>query len=345
MTQKQSEIFHQLISRKDFVDWVKHPNGDRNQFWEKWQQEHPENIPSLREAREFVLRLSFQQNNLEEDELESMLGKIISNDSSPKEEGSHKGHLYGKPVFQWVKVAAILLICLLGSYFIQNLTYSSLPQEEVLAWKSVKNPRGQKSKVSLPDGTLVHLNYESELKFPEKFSGNKREVELIGEAFFEVEHDADRPFIVKTGELKTEVLGTTFNVNAAPHSPQAKVSLVSGRVKVQAKNKKAQFLAPGEELRFQKNTGKTTKLLFDVEQVVSWKDGVILFQDAGFEEFVNKLSKWYGVDFQVYGDTPQDWKINGRYEDEKLEEILEGLHFVYDLKYKIDGKNVSIKFK
>ncbi|MDN3669325.1 DUF4974 domain-containing protein [Echinicola jeungdonensis] len=343
MKQKQSEIFQQLISRKDFVDWVKHPNGDRNQFWDKWQKEHPEDISALREAREFVLRLSFQQNHMENEELEGMLGKIIAKDS-PKEVKGNMGHLYREPVFQWAKVAAILLICLLGSYIIQNLTFSSLPHEEVMAWKSVKNPRGQKSKVSLPDGTLVHLNYESELRFPEQFSGSIREVELIGEGFFEVEHDEDRPFIVKTGDLKTEVLGTTFNVNAIPHSSQTRVSLVSGKVKVKAKNKKAEFLSPGEELRFQKISGKSSKGHFNVEQVISWKDGVILFQDASFEEFVKRLSKWYGVDFQVYGDTPKNWKVNGRYENEKLEEILEGLQFVYDLKYKIDGKNVTIKF-
>src|SRR5690606_7283691 len=103
---------------------------------------------------------------------------------------------------------------------------------ETVEWEIVSNARGEKSKVILPDGTVIDLNYESILKYPKKFNDTIRQVELTGEAFFDVYHIDNYPFIVKTGVLETQVYGTSFNINSFDENQKLEVSLVTGKVKV-----------------------------------------------------------------------------------------------------------------
>lgn len=338
----KNKIFYQLIANKDFVHWVNDPKQEGNSFWQTWLQEHPQYSKDFLKAKEFVQRLQFSQHSLAEDELEEMLGKVIAED-----DGGIKGIQYPgrNNSRQWLKVAAILVFSVMTAMIAgEFLEVSMEPVQQEIAWKVTENPRGRKSMITLPDGTLVHLNYESRLQFPEHFEGDNREVILEGEAFFEVTHDASRPFKVKTGGLETVVLGTSFNVWSPKYSNETKVSLVNGKVKVHVPDKKDHFLSPGEELEYNIQNEQITTRTFDISQVTAWKEGVMIFEDTEFNEFVDKLSKWYGVNFQIYGNTPNDWKINGRYENEKLEDILTGLQFMYDVKYKMDGKNITLKF-
>src|SRR5690606_33837898 len=124
--------------------------------------------------------------------------------------------------------------------------------------------------VTLPDGTQVNLNYESQLKFPKVFEGNIRKVELIGEAFFEVVKNDTMPFIVKTGDVETEVLGTSFNIRSYERGQTAEVSLVTGKVKIHyidgSIKKESTHLSPGEQLSYNRNSGQTVKSTFDLEE-------------------------------------------------------------------------------
>lgn len=343
MDQHKENIFYELITRKDFVDWVKYPAGDRNQFWQKWMQEHPHHQEEFLKAKEFVQRLQIQQYQLDEATLDGILDKVVAAD-----EKHVKGHLptHRKAFFgQWLKVAAILVFCLLialiGGKVIIDPPIG--PKQEI-TWKTTENPRGRKSTIHLQDGTVVHLNYESNLTFPAHFEPHQRRVILNGEAFFEVSHDPSRPFIVQTTGMETQVLGTSFNIKAPKYSHNTEVSLVSGKLKVKGDHLTEHFLTPGQQLSYNDQSGLLKKRPFEVSLVTAWKEGVMIFTDTGFEEFIDQLSKWYGVDFQVYGDTPKDWKVNGRYENEKLEDILTGMQFMYDLKFRIDGQNVTLKF-
>ncbi|GAB3649426.1 FecR domain-containing protein [Echinicola sediminis] len=342
MDSDKNKIFYQLIAKKDFVDWVKNPKGAASVFWQKWLQQHPQHTGEFLQAKEFVQRLQFGKHELAEDELEDMLNKVIA-----AEDGLGKPRSYSsqRPFGQWLKVAAILvfsvMIALIAGEF---LDVSMKPVEEEIAWNVSENPRGRKSVLTLPDGTVVHLNYESKLQFPEHFEGDHRQVVLEGEAFFDVTHDPSKPFMVKAGDMETVVLGTSFNVRASKFSHETKVSLVEGKVKVRVPNNPDHFLSPGEQLKYDVRQEQIAIGPFDISRVTAWKEGVIIFEDTAFDEFVDRLSKWYGVDFQIYGSTPKDWKVNGRYKNEKLEDILIGLQFMYDVKYKIEGKNVTLKF-
>ena len=349
MNTDRTKIFFFLISNNDFRDWISEPNDERSLFWKKWMEKHPENIEEVLKAREFIERLRFKSKKLSPDQLDILLGKIIKNEDQristspiPKSKGVNLKNL------QWVKFAAILSIVMLATLFTEMIKTEKIPLA-ITEWRTIENPRGKKSKVILPDGTAVNLNYESQLKFPVAFEGSSRKVELIGEAFFEVVHNDTLPFIVKTNNIEIQVLGTSFNINSFEKEDITNVSLVSGKVKIKKSMDTSEegliYLLPGQELIYNKNTHETRVEKFDVQRTIAWKDGIILFKDAGFEEMITQLERWYGVDFQIHGKPSKIWNINGRYQNEKLENILVSLNFVYDLEYDTQGKNITLKLK
>lgn len=351
MENNGSEIFQYLITNKGFRDWVKKPNELNNYFWMKWMEEHPENIRDVKKAREFIERLRFKQEKLSEHQLDDLLGKIIKNERTAPLPVSKEREPEVFRMAHWLRVAAVLVICLIGAVILANLTVPNVHEDSapvITEWKTVKNPRGRKSKITLPDGTHVNLNYESQLKFPVVFESNVRKVELIGEAFFEVAHNDTLPFIVQTGTIETEVLGTSFNISSFEWENDTDVSLVTGKVKIiwnKGVSEEDIYLSPGEQLTFNRNSQKIAIKNFDVANTLAWRDGIILFKDAGLDEYVDQLERWYGVSFQVYGKPSKVWNINGRYENESLNNILLGLKFVYDIEYKIQGKNITLKLK
>ena len=201
----------------------------------------------------------------------------------------------------------------------------------------------------MPDGSLVWLNSESQLQYPEKFSDSTRVVHLVGEAFFEVMKNVRRPFIVQTANLTTTVLGTKFNVNAYKNESWEKVSLVEGLVKVaeterKIGGRKSQLLSPGEEIRYDEQTNKIETRSFDVKYVTGWKEGQLAFKDEPFQAVVKKLSRWYDVDITVQGMPPDGFSLNGVFVNEYLENVLRSISFGRNFDYTLNDKQLTIRF-
>lgn len=351
MKEKDPDVFVYLITHKAFRDWVLKPGGEDDQFWKMWMEEHADKILEIKKAIEFIERMRFEKSRLSAHELDNMLGNVIANDKpgyNPVVQDRSKIRWLLNP---WFQAAAALLAFIISALLIADF---AVDEPKTIAgietrWITVENRKGQKCKIELPDGTEVHLSYESKLKYPEVFGKDIREVELIGEAFFDVVPIDTIPFVVKTDAIETEVLGTSFNVRSYQGDFETDVSLVSGKVKVREIDggffKKTEYLSPGEQLVYQQNSGEMTISNFDIEKVTGWKEGLLIFEDASLVEFIARLEKWYGVDFQVYGDVPAKWRVNGRYQNEKLDDILIGLKFIYGLEYKKQGNNVILKLK
>lgn len=317
MKESEPDIFHYLITHTGFRDWVQRPTAESNYFWEKWMEEHPENLSDVKKAWEFIERMRFQKNQLSPDQLDGLLGRVISNDKPALRSIAKKSKEGPLGFGQWQKIAAILLIPAMAAV-VTNGFVSEIeegPAKVPTEWITLENPKGRKSKITLPDGTRVDLNYDSRQRFPKVFEAGFREVELTGEAFFEVVPNENMPLIVRTNTIESEVVGSSFNFRSYEGEQKTDISLVTGKVKVnQTNNGSAMediYLSPGEQLSYNRNSDETVVGTFDVERVTIWK-GVILFKDAGFEEFIDQLEKWYGVDFQIYGNPPKKWKINGR---------------------------------
>lgn len=208
------------------------------------------------------------------------------------------------------------------------------------------NPRGQKSTLMLIDGTRVTLNSDSELSFPETFTADKRVVHLKGEAFFEVAKDASRPFTVVTDNVTTTALGTSFNVKAYEGQRNIEVILATGVVNVRNEDSMQNdnvILHPNHRAIFTKSTASFTRDSLDIQGAIAWKDGILMFKDAGLAEVKEKLERWYNVHFLIHHE--EKWgerSITGKFDNESLENVLEGISYSSRFAYRLDGRQVII---
>lgn len=154
--------------------------------------------------------------------------------------------------------------------------------------------------VVLSDGTKVWMNSGSELVFPTRFRGDRREVNLKGEAYFEVVSDQEKPFYVETGEIRVRVLGTAFNVMSYQEDARVEIALLRGKVCFDTREE-VFVLKPGEVATLNRGNGNATVRKGDVEAIIAWTSGRFNFEDVTLSELVIKLERWYGVKF-VFGD-------------------------------------------
>ena len=151
-------------------------------------------------------------------------------------------------------------------------------------------------------------------------------------------------FQVKTNRLTTTVLGTKFDVKAYGNDPKESISLQSGKVRIDQMNdgmEKPLYLNPGEKIVLNENSGVINKEPVS-QQDIAWKDGILVFQNADFDEFKKTLERWYAVNIEVYGTPEDNWKITGKFDNESLELVLEGVKFAENIDYEIENKNVKI---
>ncbi len=229
-----------------------------------------------------------------------------------------------------------------------TLSYQAGTCEERLrannAYNTIKIPRACEYKLILSDGTKVHLNSETELRYPLKFAGKKRVVELIaGEAYFDVVSNPEKPFVVKSRDVDTRVLGTQFNVSAYPKE-DLNITLIEGKVKLKNKlSKQEHLLAPGENAKLKLNGSQISIAKVDVRKQIAWIDGYFYFEKERLEDMLAKLERWY--DFKVFYQNQKikDYVFRMR-ADRNLpfEEVLDRLEMTGKIQIRINKKAVII---
>ncbi len=207
-------------------------------------------------------------------------------------------------------------------------------------YNSVETPRGRQFQLTLEDGTHVWLNAASSIRFPLAFTGQERRVEITGEVYFEVAKNKAKPFIVKTGDMQIEVLGTHFNVNAYADEADIKTTLVEGSVRI-INGKTAGILKPGQQAQ----ASGTGKLQIsdhaDLEEVLSWKNGRITFTNAGLESIMRQVSKWYDVDVEYAGSVSSRTFTADISRNTNLSEFLKVLE-LSNIHFRIDGRKLIV---
>lgn len=206
-----------------------------------------------------------------------------------------------------------------------------------MQYNTLFNPRGSKViDMTLADGSKVWLNAGSSVTYPVAFIGNERKVEITGEAYFEVVHDAAKPFSVSKNDMQVIVLGTHFNVNAYDDEEQMKVTLLEGSVNVTAlKTQQSTLLKPGEQAQLGSNNLLHTTSNTDLEQIMSWKNGRFLFDGADIKTIMRQVSRWYNVDI-VYKASIDEEFVADISRDVPVSELLnllqltKGVHFIID---------------
>jgi ferric-dicitrate binding protein FerR (iron transport regulator) len=242
-----------------------------------------------------------------------------------------------------LRIAAILVVAFFLSLWVFEYSNKNSTVEQVRYLERV-SLYGQQISIQLPDGSKVKLNAGSKLIAPEKFVGSTREVELVGEAYFEIEEDAEKPFIVRSEGLNVEVLGTSFNIRAYPEEEDIQVAVNTGKVSVNGEGQEeAMILIPEEMAIYNKTLGTARKDTFNPKAVFSWKDKILYFEKASFDEISATLEKWYGVQFKVEKKIDNKKDFSGEFHNKSLELVLEGLSYVYDFEFEIKDELVTIK--
>ena len=230
----------------------------------------------------------------------------------------------------------------------KTLSYKSTGNQapmDSLRYNEVIVPKGGEYQLVLSDGTLVYLNSMTKVRFPERFSEKCREVEVCGEAFFEVTKNKDVPFIVKTGAYEITVLGTKFNVTAYADEHMITTTLVEGAVSISGKCiGEARTLRPNEQLVLDQISGGVEVRKVDVNYYTAWKDGMFRFRDVRLEEIMRVVERWYDMTVVYEDESVKD--LHFGFNMSRLETI-EPLLNIFELNGKIkitkEGKVLKIK--
>jgi hypothetical protein len=209
----------------------------------------------------------------------------------------------------------------------------------VIAYNTISTPRGGQYQVILPDGSHVWLNAASSIKYPTAFAGKIREVEITGEAYFEVAHNAAKPFRVITNSQIVQVLGTHFNINSYDNEEAIKTTLLEGSVRIMAKNN-IRVLKPGEQAKLSSD-GDLKVAEANLTETVAWKNGLFYFENSSLQNVMRQLARWYEVEIEYEGKIP-DRTFTGKIQrNVNLSEVLEILKFT-KVTLKIEGKKIVV---
>ncbi len=250
-------------------------------------------------------------------------------------------HKRKRTVQSIAKIAAILLVLVIPfSIYFRNYVGNPDIIDDLITKTTLQ---GQRSSIILSDGTKVYLNSNTQLTYPKTFSENKRQISLVGEAYFEVTKDPNRPFLIKTGNLITKVLGTTFNTKAFEEDSIISISLVEGKVKIlDQANNDLDILEPSQEFVYKKSSNQYAKQAFDLDKVTAWKNNILIFDGERLEDISKILERWYGVKIIIKNNAIKKCKLKAKFENEPLINVLNTLKFAGDFEFKIKDSIVEI---
>ncbi|WP_339925067.1 FecR domain-containing protein [uncultured Cyclobacterium sp.] len=243
--------------------------------------------------------------------------------------------------------ASLLVILTLFTafyYFIQIIEDENNTKE--LIYTVRENPPGKKTKLSLPDGSVVFLNCSSSIKYIKGFEGEERRVQLNGEAYFKVASNPNKPFIVESKGLITKALGTIFNIKAYPNCELTSISLLEGEVEIQnvGKEKESILLLPGKQLQVDITNNTFNEIPFDSNLVVALKEGKLVLKNSDFDTVMLNLERWFGVNISVLGKKPSNWRVTTVYKGQTLKNILMDLQYSKKFTYEINDDQIIIEF-
>lgn len=321
-------------SEEDLIeldDWIrKHPE---DQFFIQLMHEYwtPDTTPLLDRERST-----------------SLFNRIVE---TPQEK---KGKPLRRKWLGWLAAACLLT----GLFLAIGLSKREQAKDIVSKQQAVVTYRGVRSTVFLPDGSKVWLNADSKIYYDSLFTGPKREVTLVGEAFFDIVRDNGRPFVVNAGNYVVKVLGTAFNVKAYPTDTTMETTLIRGKVEVLTKDAAvAAVLTPHQKLVLPAGPGTTErgekintsdkiitiKPTIDTELVeTAWVQNRLVFEETSFRELAVKLERWFDVKITFESETVGHYRLNGAFENESINEVLSALQEIEPFEFKINGKYVTI---
>lgn len=324
-------------------------------YWENWLAEHPQHTGAFTEAERMYAILSGKQKNVQDNLL--ALKRRVEYEPVSISTGRYR---------YWAVAASIsLFLFISGSVFFY---YHSASQKDSAQYatnitREFHTKAGQKKVLTLTDGTVVHLNSASRLSVLIGFNDTARIVQLTGEAFFEVRHDAKRPFIVKGRRFDVKVLGTRFNVKSYDEDKHSEATLIQGSILVKDVNNDGSLvlLKPRQKIVFHeiKTPHKSPSYVsgdnlknISIERCITMPDSVIAetawiserleICDEPFYELKKELERWFDIDIQLESNRVKNYRFTATFKNENINDVLNSLQKIKHFNYKIYGKEIHI---
>ena len=300
----------------------------------KWLQESSENKKFFYEQKALLNYRKVKHFGTDE-QLNQATAKFYSN--VRRSESRRKKQVY----LRFARYAAVVLFLLAVPALLYKAGYLSSGSELITV--SIAQTDSTKF-VPLSDGSRVWLNSNSSITYPESFSKSERNVQLTGEAYFEVSHDSLHPFKVQTHNIQVKVLGTSFNVRSYSSEKNTETTLVEGKVVIQNKQgNNLAMLAPGQMAEYDKTNQYLAVKAVDPDGYTAWRRGLMVFTNATLDDITGKLSELYQVHFTIKGARPEHTSYNFSFrKGQSIDKVLEMLSFIAPIKYKVEGKEIFI---
>lgn len=247
------------------------------------------------------------------------------------------------------KVAVFFLFAMLpGALWFSKSTLLETKETESVSLVKQFTNRGEHKYLVLDDGTQVWLNAKSTLSYPEKFNGDKREVYLTGEAFFDVKHADKIPFYIHTGEVVTKVLGTSFNIKAYPDQQNISVAVKRGKVSVLKTDKVIATLTKGEKVKINEKAAIRKEEIVkeektEIQEVGAWQHGYLVYRDEVFEDIVSDIEQTYNASIMITKENIKSLSVTTSFtQDIGVEKALAILCKLVDAELEINGQEYNI---
>jgi ferric-dicitrate binding protein FerR (iron transport regulator) len=309
---KEQQIEHIIVKffSKSFT------NDERDILFQ-WLKEDDQNVRYFLTLQN-MWQISHPAFNPSDIDIDKACANVLQNINDSKTRSINKSK---KLIVWWQKIAAILLIPVIAFTLYQNIIVQN--ESNYTSYQEVSSPIGLKTQLLLPDSSRVWLNSGSKLKFPTKFNSKKREVYLVGEAYFEVESDKKHPFIVTTQNMSVIATGTAFNVEAFSDDSITAVILLEGKVELNIGQKYTKQLKPNQRFVYNVLQNKYSLKSMDAVYYCQWKDGILAFRDEPLEEIFKRIGRIYNVEIKIKDKRVAKQLYRATFEGETLDEILD----------------------
>ena len=244
-------------------------------------------------------------------------------------------------IFILSRVAAIVIIAFGLFYLFNNINNQKPENINYVAAEILEHP------LQLKDGSTVYLNKGAKITYPKAFTADNREISFEGEAFFEIAHNPDKPFIISSGELEVEVLGTSFNLCTCPDGDEMILYLESGKVRfssINAENgtvNEQLILTPGQKGIFNKTDGTICRSEFKNQNYLAWKTGILVFEKTPLNEVLLTIEQTYNIEI-VSDKSYEGLSLTARFDNEAPKSIFESLHTIFGIDYSINDQTVIL---
>lgn len=210
-----------------------------------------------------------------------------------------------------------------------------------ILYNTMQTPHGCMYQLTLPDGSRVWLNAASSIRYPTAFAADSRQVEVTGEAFFDIVKDDRKPFTVTAGQLNVQVLGTSFNVTAYPDETTIRTTLVQGAVNV-SNGSARQLLQPGEQASTAATGGPFRISKPNMEAILSWKNGEFYFQDTHIQAIMREVARWYNIEVSYEGDMSGITLSGIVSRNESVAQLLKALEMTKVVRFRMEGNRIVV---